>query len=199
MAPAIVATPKQSRARSVLVPLTNSSSNIPSSQMKGPNIRTFNAPPKQTIDNDIGTTHTTTTSTTTNTTNTTKMHETYDNNENHLQFSRSSVGGSKYLVNAHTNVTPEGCDLIFESRFESGNLAKAIKITPVYYELYLRPDLYTNKHTQWFYFRVTNTRKNVPYRLVYCVRVHCNCTSNIAIELFGHLSPKTTKLVQSAF
>lgn len=96
----------------------------------------------------------------------TKLHTIYDNNLSDIQFSRSSVGGSKYLVNAHTNVTPEGCDLIFESRFESGNLAKAIKITPVYYELYLRPDLYTNKHTQWFYFRVTNTRKEVPYRLV---------------------------------
>lgn len=103
--------------------------------------------------------------------NSTKLHQIYDNNTNNnnidIQFSRSSVGGSKYLVNAHTNVTPEGCDLIFESRFESGNLAKAIKITPVYYELYLRPDLYTNKHTQWFYFRVTNTRKDVPYRLVH--------------------------------
>lgn len=81
-----------------------------------------------------------------------------------LQFSRSSVGGSKYLINAHINVTPNGDDLIFESRFESGNLAKAIKVTPVYYELYLRADLYTNKHTQWFYFRVINTRKSITYR-----------------------------------
>lgn len=104
--------------------------------------------------------------------NSTNLHQIYDitnNNNIDIQFSRSSVGGSKYLVNAHTNVTPDGCDLIFESRFESGNLAKAIKITPVYYELYLRPDLYTNKHTQWFYFRVTNTRKDVPYRLVHCL------------------------------
>lgn len=84
-----------------------------------------------------------------------------------IQFSRSSVGGSKYLVNAHSSVGDGATtDLIFESRFESGNLAKAIKVTPVYYELYLRPDLYTNKHTQWFYFRVTNTRKNLTYRLV---------------------------------
>lgn len=86
------------------------------------------------------------------------------NNLNSIQFSRSSVGGSKYLVNPHINITSDDNDLVFESRFESGNLAKAIKITPVYYELYLRPDLYTNKHTQWFYFRVTNTRKGVPYR-----------------------------------
>lgn len=79
------------------------------------------------------------------------------------QFSRSCVGSSKYLMNAHLNVVSDD-DLVFESRFESGNLAKAIKITPVYYELYLRPDLYTNKHTQWFYFRVTNVKKGFTYR-----------------------------------
>ena len=28
----------------------------------------------------------------------------------------------------------------------------------------LRHDLYTNRHTQWFYFRVSNTRRGVPYR-----------------------------------
>lgn len=91
---------------------------------------------------------------------------------NTIQFSRSSVGGSKYLVNAHANApaTDGTTELMFESRFESGNLAKAIKVTPVYYELYLRPDLYTNKHTQWFYFRVTNTRKNLTYRFVDGVR-----------------------------
>ena len=32
------------------------------------------------------------------------------------------------------------------------------------YELWLRKDLYTMKHTQWFYFRVTNTKANVNYR-----------------------------------
>ena len=43
--------------------------------------------------------------------------------------------------------------LLFESRFESGNLAKAVRITDTYYELHLRPDLYTDRHCQWFYFR----------------------------------------------
>lgn len=78
------------------------------------------------------------------------------------QFSRSSVGGSKFLLSCHPTLEPS--DLIFESRFESGNLAKAVKITPTYYELYLRPDMYTNRHTQWYYFRVKNTKKGVVYR-----------------------------------
>lgn len=81
------------------------------------------------------------------------------------QFSRSSFGGSKFLMNVHPHHDDDNYDdLKFESRFESGNLAKAVKITSTYYELYLRPDLYTNRHKQWFYFRVTNTRKNTMYR-----------------------------------
>ncbi|VDP82649.1 unnamed protein product [Schistosoma mattheei] len=35
---------------------------------------------------------------------------------------------------------------------------------PYEYELYLRPDLYTKKYTQWFYFRVQNTENNNYYR-----------------------------------
>ncbi|XP_055371529.1 cytosolic carboxypeptidase 1 [Condylostylus longicornis] len=95
-----------------------------------------------------------------------------------IPFSRSSVGGSKIIISQqqadiidNTAITDEyninngGCDsLEFESRFESGNLAKAVKITSTYYELYLRPDMYTNRHRQWFYFRVSNTKKNVMYR-----------------------------------
>lgn len=84
-------------------------------------------------------------------------------NNSKIQFSRSSVGGSKYLMNVHPNIA-EDSELVFESRFESGNLAKAVKITSVYYELYLRSDMYTNRHSQWFYFRVMNTRKNISYR-----------------------------------
>jgi Cytosolic carboxypeptidase N-terminal domain len=79
------------------------------------------------------------------------------------QFSRSSIGGSKYLLSAQPYALDPD-DLIFESRFESGNLARVVKVTQNYYELYLRPDMYTNRHTQWFYFRVKNTRTKTPYR-----------------------------------
>ncbi|CAD5117165.1 DgyrCDS5968 [Dimorphilus gyrociliatus] len=54
--------------------------------------------------------------------------------------------------------------LLFESRFESGNLAKAVQVGEFEYELWLRNDLYTNKHTQWYYFRFENTRSDVTYR-----------------------------------
>ncbi|NXG41588.1 CBPC2 carboxypeptidase, partial [Psilopogon haemacephalus] len=59
---------------------------------------------------------------------------------------------------------PQDTTLLFESRFESGNLQEAIKVGPYEYLLRLRPDLYTTKHTQWFYFRVQNTRRGPLYR-----------------------------------
>ena len=31
------------------------------------------------------------------------------------------------------------------------------------YELMLKTDYNTNNYTQWFYFKISNTRKNVPY------------------------------------
>ena len=87
-------------------------------------------------------------------------------------FSRSVPGGSPTSAFAdpvRTHLTPE--TLLFESRweselvingqieigfrFESGNLEKAVKITDSYYELYLRPDFYTTRHCQWFYFQVS--------------------------------------------
>lgn len=58
--------------------------------------------------------------------------------------------------------TPNGPDdktLVFESRFECGNLQLALKMNESEYNLILQNDINTNGHTQWFYFRVTNMTK----------------------------------------
>lgn len=47
--------------------------------------------------------------------------------------------------------------LTFDSEFESGNLLRAIQRGDACYDLFLRADLHTNGHTQWFYFAVANT------------------------------------------
>jgi len=49
--------------------------------------------------------------------------------------------------------------LIFESRFECGNLRLAIKKSDTEYDLYLQNDINTRGNIQWFYFRVANTKK----------------------------------------
>ncbi|XP_053417735.1 cytosolic carboxypeptidase 2 isoform X3 [Nycticebus coucang] len=81
-------------------------------------------------------------------------------------FTSSRVGGKRGSIKelAVTLQGPEDNTLLFESRFESGNLQKAVRVDTYEYELTLRTDLYTNKHTQWFYFRVQNTRKDATYR-----------------------------------
>ncbi|CAL4122745.1 unnamed protein product, partial [Meganyctiphanes norvegica] len=81
-------------------------------------------------------------------------------------FSRSCLGGNKYL-NDEVHPPLDGAEdntLQFESRFECANLGKAVQVSECYYELHLRADLYTARHTQWFYFAVSNTRKNITYR-----------------------------------
>ncbi|XP_072941140.1 cytosolic carboxypeptidase 1-like isoform X2 [Epargyreus clarus] len=53
--------------------------------------------------------------------------------------------------------------LSFESRFESGNLRKAIQVGPREYELILMPDVNSSKRHQWFYFEVRNMQQGRPY------------------------------------
>jgi len=44
--------------------------------------------------------------------------------------------------------------LIFDSRFENGNLRRAIKVSNVEYNLFMENDFNTRGHNQWFYFKV---------------------------------------------
>ncbi|XP_013412947.1 cytosolic carboxypeptidase 2 [Lingula anatina] len=62
---------------------------------------------------------------------------------------------------------PEGCcpSLTFESRFECGNLRQARRVGQFEYELVLKTDLYTKRHTQWYYFRVKSMVPGVVYKL----------------------------------
>ena len=76
-------------------------------------------------------------------------------------IAKSWIEGAKFKSPIPKDIDPDS--LRFESRFESGNLMKAVRVTEKYYELYLRPDLYTTRHCQWFYFRVENMRNDVEY------------------------------------
>ena len=51
--------------------------------------------------------------------------------------------------------------LVFESRFESGNLDMAISIGNDSYKLVMQNDSNTKGNCQWFYFRVENTVQNL--------------------------------------
>uniref|UniRef100_A0A8D0UNS7 tubulin-glutamate carboxypeptidase n=1 Tax=Sus scrofa TaxID=9823 RepID=A0A8D0UNS7_PIG len=54
--------------------------------------------------------------------------------------------------------------LQFFSKFESGNLRKAIQVREFEYDLLVNADVNSAQHQQWFYFRVTGMRTAIPYR-----------------------------------
>ncbi|XP_035499423.2 cytosolic carboxypeptidase 2 [Scophthalmus maximus] len=89
-----------------------------------------------------------------------------DHATKHPYFTCSRVGGGRGPIKSATlcDVNQTDVTLEFESRFESGNLQKAVQVGVHDYELTLRTDMYTGKHTQWFYFRVRNMKAGVTYR-----------------------------------
>ncbi|CAI4227634.1 unnamed protein product [Auanema sp. JU1783] len=63
--------------------------------------------------------------------------------------------------------------LLFESRFECGNLRRVTQVSTQHYQLILNPDInQINDHYQWFYFEVSNMRANVPYtfEIINCLK-----------------------------
>ncbi|KAK2867030.1 hypothetical protein Q8A67_025147 [Cirrhinus molitorella] len=62
--------------------------------------------------------------------------------------------------------SPDMCpsSLRFFSKFESGNLRKAIQVRSHEYDLILNADVNSSAHCQWFYFEVSGMVAGVPYR-----------------------------------
>ncbi|CAG9581580.1 unnamed protein product [Danaus chrysippus] len=83
------------------------------------------------------------------------------------RISSSLSNESLFLINMDeqeiTKVNSFSSRLNFESRFESGNLRKAIQVGPREYELILMPDVNSPKRHQWFYFEVRNMQQGRPY------------------------------------
>ena len=76
------------------------------------------------------------------------------------KMSKSCIPPSPYYF-------PTGEDdktLIFESRFETGNLLASMKVSDKEYDLVLQNDINTNGHTQWFFFRVSNVHKGMTVK-----------------------------------
>lgn len=69
-----------------------------------------------------------------------------------------------HLAPYYTPTGPDDRTLFFESRFESGNLRRAVQAYEFEYDLILNPDYNTKSHTQWYFFRVGNTRRGPQYR-----------------------------------
>jgi hypothetical protein len=75
--------------------------------------------------------------------------------ERHLYENLSKMPRRKCHKVDHTIQIPNYPDILqFESRFENGNLKKAIMVNIHEYNLILENDVNTKGHTQWFYFTI---------------------------------------------
>ena len=68
-----------------------------------------------------------------------------------------------HFVPAEPSRVPGGA-LLFESRFESGNLRRAIHVSGTEYDLLLNWDYGTRGHTQWYLFAVRGAEGGRKYR-----------------------------------
>ena len=78
--------------------------------------------------------------------------------------------------------------LIFESRFESGNLLCAFRTEDENcYQLYLQNDTNTTGYIQWFFFRVSNTRKGrkVNFNIINMLRKKCIYNHGLKIMTYS--------------
>ncbi|XP_018043707.1 PREDICTED: cytosolic carboxypeptidase 1-like [Atta colombica] len=76
--------------------------------------------------------------------------------------------------------------LQFESRFESGNLRKAIQIGPREYDLILTPDVNSGSRHQWFYFEVSNMEATAyTFNIINCEKTNSQFNFGMKPILFS--------------
>jgi len=71
------------------------------------------------------------------------------------------------FVNDFNEANQNTSQLEFESRFECGNLRKAIHTGGRQYNLILNPDVNSDKHHQWFYFQVSHMKGGEHYPYIF--------------------------------
>ncbi|KAH8857129.1 Cytosolic carboxypeptidase 1 [Schistosoma japonicum] len=121
---------------------------------------------------------------------------TQSTNSNHLQNNLNSSLYSSLMNNCRlfhqdelliNQLDTEKGHLNFESRFECGNLRKAIQVRQYEYDLILNPDVNTTSNIQWFYFRVSNMEANVSYRfnVINCEKIDSQFNAGMQPLLFS--------------
>ena len=85
--------------------------------------------------------------------------------------------------------------LEFESKFESGNLQLAYQTAPNTYQLFLHNDTNTTGYTQWFFFRVSNGKRDqkVTFDIMNLLRKKTKYCYGIKIWIFSTKNNKINK------
>ncbi|XP_048812209.1 cytosolic carboxypeptidase 4 isoform X1 [Lagopus muta] len=87
---------------------------------------------------------------------------------------------------SHSSPGAPSC-LTFFSKFESGNLRKAIQVREFEYDLIMNADVNTNQHHQWFYFQVRGMKSAVPYRfnVINCEKLNSQFNYGMQLVLYS--------------
>lgn len=82
---------------------------------------------------------------------------------------------------------------MFESRFESGNLSLVSKVNDHDYNLLLQNDINTSGYSQWFFFKVSNTTKDMKVKFNILNMYKANSLYNEGMRIVTY-SVKESKL-----
>lgn len=105
------------------------------------------------------------------------------------------------VVYDSTVFVPASCDrvpggaLLFESRFESGNLRRAVHVCAGEYDLLLNWDHGTRGHTQWFFFAVSGAvpGQSYTFNIVNFCKPQSLCAATPAVRS-RHRAPHASAL-----
>ena len=130
-------------------------------------------------------------------TNNTKFNSSKNNNSKLLKnisslgFNRPKTVFGNKLKSYYTLKDKNDNTLIFESRFESGNLLCAFRTEDENsYQLYLQNDTNTTGYIQWFFFRVSNTKKGrkVNFNIINMLRKKCIYSHGLKIMTYSSMA-----------
>lgn len=96
-----------------------------------------------------------------------------------------------YTLTDHSDRT-----LLFESRFESGNLLAAFKMNENSYQLLMQNDSNTKGYSQWFFFRVSNTKSgmNVKLNMINLMKQYSLYNKGLKILIYSEKKAEKEKI-----
>ena len=129
-----------------------------------------------------------------------KNENSINNNESDINLNEDNKSDNEQIIQLNTiyrDIQPyyklkneKDKTLIFESRFESGNLLCAFKTEDENnYQLYLQNDTNTTGYIQWFFFRVSNTKKGnkANFTIINMLRSRCVYKKGLKIMTYSKM------------
>jgi murein tripeptide amidase MpaA len=103
---------------------------------------------------------------------------------------------NKVVKPYYKKIDEKDTTLIFESRFESGNLLAAYKISEHNYQLVVQNDTNTNGYSQWFFYRVSGGKKgsNVHFNIINLMKGYSLFNRGMKISVYSEKHAEKEKI-----